>query len=183
MFQDQRSKKVILVAHCIFNQNAKMDKTAFYPGAATPVAELLVRSGVGVIQMPCPELGCLGLDRGVTAEEADQPFEKGNTKVVGLMKQDDVNSRCQILADSVIRQVEEYRKHGFTVVGLIGVSRSPSCGVDTTWGDDREIPGNGAFIRALQEGLAQINVTIPMAGIKVQEPEKAVKSVQSILGG
>jgi len=183
MFQDQRSRKIILVAHCILNQNAKMDKTAFYPGAATSVAELLVHSGVGIIQMPCPELCCLGLDRGVTAEEAAQPFEKGNTRVVEWMKRDEVSACCWKLAESVINQVQEYLKHGFKIAGLIGVSRSPSCGVGTTWGDDREIPGTGAFIRTLQEGLAQMDVTIPMVGIKVQDPEKAGKSVQSILDG
>lgn len=33
MFDDKRGKKLILVSHCILNQNAKLDECAHYPGA------------------------------------------------------------------------------------------------------------------------------------------------------
>jgi predicted secreted protein len=182
MFTDQRSRKVILVAHCILNQNAKMDKTAFFPGTALPVGEVLVKSGVGIVQMPCPELRCLGLDRGVSPEEAEMPFQKGNTRVVTQMKQEKALIRCQKLANGVVYQVEEYLKHGFAVAGVIGINRSPSCGVESTWGEDEEVPGSGAFIRVLVEGLAGKGIQLPMAGIKVQEPEQAVSILERMLG-
>lgn len=183
MFQDSRSRKVIFVAHCILNQNAKMDKTAFFPGAALPLGEWLVNSGMGLVQMPCPELRCLGLDRGVSKEEADLPFQKGNTRVVALMKREDVRTRCRKLAEGVIYQVEEYLKHDFQVMGVVGINRSPSCGVESTWGEDEEVPGCGAFIRALQEGLTERGIGLRMAGIKVQEPEQAVNIVERLLAG
>ena len=65
MFTDKRSKEIILVAHCILNQNAKLDECAFYPGVIREITQLLVDSGMGIIQMPCPELMFLGLDRDV----------------------------------------------------------------------------------------------------------------------
>ena len=52
MFSDSRSKKVILVSHCILNQNAKIDRCAVYPGAIKEAAQLLIESGTGILQMP-----------------------------------------------------------------------------------------------------------------------------------
>jgi predicted secreted protein len=180
MFQDKRSRKVILVAHCILNQNAKMDKTAYYPGAVSEVAQILIDSGVGIVQMPCPELHCLGLDR---REEtgSDVPFEKGNTHVVALMARDENRLIYNALAHSQIYQVEEYRKHGFEVLGILGINRSPSCGVESTWGDDREVSGSGVFIQALKAGLSQKGISIPILGIKPQEIEKAISVLKSVL--
>ena len=64
MFTDKRSKRVIFVAHCILNQNAISDGTADYPGSHVDIIRTLLDAQVGIIQMPCPELCCLGLDRG-----------------------------------------------------------------------------------------------------------------------
>jgi len=63
MFDDARSRRVVFVAHCILNQNAISDGTADFAGSFEPVVDALCRSGVGMCQMPCPELLCLGLDR------------------------------------------------------------------------------------------------------------------------
>jgi predicted secreted protein len=63
VFEDRRSKRVVLVAHCVLNQNVKLDACAHYPGAIEELAAELVRRGLGIVQLPCPELACLGLDR------------------------------------------------------------------------------------------------------------------------
>lgn len=42
MFTDRRSKKVILVAHCIINQNAKINACAYYPGIIREVMEIFL---------------------------------------------------------------------------------------------------------------------------------------------
>jgi hypothetical protein len=42
VFTDSRSKKVVFVAHCVLNQNAKIDRCARYPGAMRELAEYLV---------------------------------------------------------------------------------------------------------------------------------------------
>ena len=64
MFTDARSKRVIFVAHCLLNQNSISDGTADYPGANEEILQILLKAKVGIVQMPCPELCCLGLDRG-----------------------------------------------------------------------------------------------------------------------
>ena len=77
MFTDKRSKKVIFVAHCVLNQNAISDGTALYPSAHTDIIQKLLKSQVGIVQLPCPELLCLGLDRG-NPEGATSPVTVEN---------------------------------------------------------------------------------------------------------
>ena len=45
MFNDARSRRIMLVAHCLLNQNAKLDRCAFYPGAIREAALGLIDSG------------------------------------------------------------------------------------------------------------------------------------------
>ena len=64
MFTDGRSKRVIFLAHCLLNQNAISDGTAEVPAAHREILRTVLDARAGVVQMPCPELCCLGLDRG-----------------------------------------------------------------------------------------------------------------------
>jgi len=63
MFNDARSKKIIIVAHCLLNQNSISDGTADFPSQFVKIINLLMTNNIGIIQLPCPELTCLGLDR------------------------------------------------------------------------------------------------------------------------
>ena len=64
MFNDGRSKRVVFIAHCLLNQNSISDGTAVYPAAFKSTVRLLLDADAGIVQLPCPELCCLGLDRG-----------------------------------------------------------------------------------------------------------------------
>lgn len=54
----------MFVAHCVLNQNSISDGTACFPGCIPEIVDTLRAPDVGIVQMPCPELHCLGLDRG-----------------------------------------------------------------------------------------------------------------------
>lgn len=43
-----------------------------------------------------------------------------------------LRGRYRRLARQVVGEVEDYQRSGFTVVAIVGVGGSPSCGVDTT---------------------------------------------------
>ena len=137
MFTDARSKKVMLVAHCILNQNAKMDRCAYYPGAAREAGAMLVDSGVGLVQLPCPELMCFGL-----AREADPAIEptigEEDTRIARRLQDADAQAICRRLVDDLVYQVEEYAKNGFEVIGILGMNGSPPAarhgGDPTTFG-------------------------------------------------
>lgn len=178
MFTDIRSKRVIFVAHCVLNQNSISDGTADYPSANVDVIHALMDAQVGIIQMPCPELCCLGLDRG-NIYGAESPVVVENTRIRKEMQQAPASVRLVVLVDQVMLQIEEYYKHRFEIIGIVGINRSPCCGVDTTSDHDNEISGQGIFVAAIQKALAAKNLSIPVIGIK-STPD-AVKRVQALL--
>src|SRR2546421_12970451 len=49
-------KRVAFIAHCLLNQNAKVEGGAKRPGMWGPVIGLLRERGYVIRQMPCPEL-------------------------------------------------------------------------------------------------------------------------------
>jgi predicted secreted protein len=180
MFGDKRSKKVLLVAHCILNQNAKIDRCAYYPGAIKEVSRILVDADVGILQMPCPELFCLGLAREVKTG-MDTTVESEDTRVARRMAEDQAKTLCRKLAIDLIYQAEEYQKNGFELVGVIGINGSPTCGVETTWSNDQEKQGQGVFIQILDEASRRRNISLPMRGIKAYEPQQAIAVVRNLM--
>jgi predicted secreted protein len=180
LFEDNRSRKVVLAAHCVLNQNAKIDRCAHYPGVIREVAQLLLESGVGIVQMACPELLYLGLDR--QAEPgALVTIESEDTRVARRMAEAGGLELCRGIAEDLARQVEEYRKNGFEALGVIGVNGSPTCGVETGWSEDHEEPGPGVFIRELAAALGRRGISLPAHGIKAREPAQAVAAVAALL--
>ena len=165
MFTDGRSKKVIFLAHCLLNQNAISDGTAVCPAAFGELIQLLLDHEVGIVQMPCPELCCLGLDRG-DVHGAERPVVEENTRIRRAMEKDGPRQKREALADLVAEQVQEYHKHGFQVLGIVGANRSPNCGVETTSDFDREVEGRGAFMDAITQRLEAAGISVPMLGLK-----------------
>ena len=165
MFTDGRSKKVIFLAHCLLNQNAISDGTAVCPAAFWELVQLLLDREVGIVQMPCPELCCLGLDRG-DVHGAERPVVEENTRIRRAMEKDGPRQKREALADLVAEQVQEYHKHGFQVLGIVGANRSPNCGVETTSDFDREVEGRGAFMEAIAQRLEVAGISVPMLGLK-----------------
>ena len=155
MFEDGRSKKVVFIAHCFLNQNSISDGTAVYPAVFKNVIEFFMKADIGIVQMPCPEFCCLGLDRG-NIYGANTPVVIENTRIRAEMKKDIPNGQLDQLADYVVYQILEYLKYEFKVVGIIGANRSPNCGVDTTSDNNTEMKGMGLFME-----LSLIHISEP----------------------
>jgi predicted secreted protein len=120
MFEDKRSKRVLLTAHCVLNQNAKIDRCAHYPGMIKEVTTILIEIGVGIVQMPCPEILYLGLDRQVE-RGAPTTIESEDTRVGQRMVEDRGKTLCREIASDLVYQMEEYRQNGFEIVSLQSV--------------------------------------------------------------
>lgn len=178
MFNDGRSKKVVFVAHCFLNQNSISDGTAVYPAACRELVDFFINSNVGIVQMPCPELCCLGLDRG-NVRGADSPVVIENTRIRAEMKREPADKKLTELADHVVQQILEYHKSGFEIVGIIGANRSPNCGVNTTSDHNEEVAGRGLFIEKISCCLSKENLSIPMAGLKGSDT--IVEELQQLL--
>lgn len=180
MFSDKRSKKIVIVAHCILNQNSLSAGTACYPGCAREIIDVMGAAGFGMLQMPCPEVVCLGLARGRQGGSTLSILED-NTRIRALMTQGPALVKIEKLAHGIVSQITEYRRHDFDVRGVVAVNRSPTCGVDTTTVCGREAEGEGVFIEALRKALADSGLQLPMAGIKFFEPRSAVSTVRGLI--
>jgi predicted secreted protein len=180
MFSDGRSKKVILVSHCILNQNSISDGTADYPAANESVVNLLIKSGVGIIQMPCPETLCLGLDRG-DIHGGERPVIVENTRIRHSMEKNESVEIIINIVNQLIFQIEQYKKNGFTILGVVGINRSPSCGVNTTSRNNQEVGGEGVLIEILRDEFEKKGINIDMIGIKATETDEALKRIQKLI--
>ena len=182
VFTDARSKNIVFVAHCLLNQNSISDGTAEYPGSIRAIIDVLCKSDVGIVQMPCPELLCLGLDRG-NVDGAASPVVEENTRIRIMMGRNSAAEKMRRLVGDLVWQISEYRQYGFNVRGIIGVNRSPSCGVETTSKNNREVKGEGVFIEALRNELGKKRMHPRIVGIKALKVEKAVESIRQLIDG
>jgi len=166
-FDDCRSCKVVAVAHCLLNQNARSPGCAECPAAVEQLITGLMQRGIGIIQMPCPELHVICLYR------ADRDIRRELQSDEGLRI-------CRHLARGVVDQIAEYLACGMSFLGVLGKNNSPSCGVETTHNGGR-MPGRGVFIEQLAAELERRGLQIPMAGVLDAEPEAALRVVDGWL--
>jgi predicted secreted protein len=180
MFTDARSKTILFVAHCILNQNSISDGTATFPGSVKPIINLLLESGIGIVQLPCPELMCLGLDRG-NIDGGKSPVLVENTRIRAALEQKDASARLKAIVEPIVFQISQYLKYGFEIRGIVGINRSPSCGIATTSQNNQEVAGPGVFMEALGRELGKNGIHLKMVGVKDAEPEKSIQSVRRLI--
>ena len=163
-------RRVAFIAHCLLNQNAKVDEGAKCPAMWTPVIRLLREHGYVIRQMPCPELAFGGARRfwGVR-EQFDTPLYRRH---------------CRRLAKLVAAVMEPHVRAGDDIV-LIGIDSSPTMGVDFTpsaphWGgrpdrvedDSILVRGDGIFLEQLKAELAERGLPMPRStGIRHWHPD------------
>ncbi|MGZ8745938.1 MAG: hypothetical protein ACXWZ2_02645 [Mycobacterium sp.] len=132
---DQRSRRVILVSHCLLNQNTRYAGGATRAGAVAELVDELISAGHGIHQLPCPERLAWG---GVLKRHSLWLY---NSKGGPLYPLRGVLLRAFLwwtgivyarLARRVARDVTDYHRAGIEVAGIVGVGASPSCGVLTT---------------------------------------------------
>jgi len=163
---DNRSKKIVLVCHCVLNQNAKIEGIARYPGTFRPVVDRLLASEVGIYQLPCPEMTFFGISRwSAVKDQYSSPF---------------FWRHAQKLAERIADEVVDYERRAYRVLCVLGMNGSPACGVDLTpqpadelWGGRIPgapsrllVPDKGTFMEILSGVLAKQNLgVIPFIGL------------------
>jgi len=180
-----RGKKIVLVCHCILNSNSKVEGLATFSGALKDVVSDLIDGGIGIIQLPCPELTMLGIKRwGQTKEQYDNPFYR---------------KHCQELFKPFKNQIQNYIANGYNIVAILGINGSPSCGVDKTcsgvWGGELSgnpnidtmleeaslTEGSGIFIEEIKNLLELDGIVIPVVGLDEDNIEESLKIVKRLL--
>ncbi len=158
--EDVRSKKVAFLAYCLLDQNARAKGIAKYPGPVSEVVETLMENGVGLVQMPCPEL---------IYEDFNRPPRPKN-----WYDHEEFRSTCRKCAQNVAEQVGKYVKNDYHVVSILGVENSPSCAVKILPViEDRKrrwMRSKGIFIEELLKELGKRGLNnLPVIGIYIEE--------------
>lgn len=131
---DERGNRVLFMSHCLLDENVRYLGGAFHSGAV-PEALPLIRSGVGICQMPCPEMRAWG---GVHKNWMLRAYGLRDTPLYPLrhvlLRVFALYTRVSYwwLARSTAREIQRYHDAGVTVLGPVGIGASPSCGVNTT---------------------------------------------------
>ncbi|CAG36287.1 CD3072 family TudS-related putative desulfidase [Desulfotalea psychrophila] len=160
-----RSKKIIILCHCLLNSNAKITPLATCGGVYKSVVAQYIADGVGLVQLPCPESGYLGQNRwGMTRDQYNTLHFRKYCR--------------EILAPS-LNQIKAFVDAGYEIQGVIGMDGSPNCGVEETCigftggeiccQEDIErqrdnmsmVPGRGVFFEVLQEMLLAEEISLP----------------------
>ena len=172
MTPDKRSGKIVVVSHCILNVHSLEDNLAIYPGLEKEVVEALIEKGVGIFQIPCPEIQLGGIFRKALPKEAyDRPKIR---KAYGKS------------AEEIARTLSSYTKKGYQVKAVLGAEGSPTCGIDFVgrWKKNikgkREfprdvdfVPGMGVFMEELKTALEKTGIQPVWVGI----PGKSLRSI------
>lgn len=169
---DKRSGKIVVVSHCLLNVHSLEDNLAIYPGLEKEVVEVLIKKGVGIYQIPCPEIELSGIFRKALPKESyDHPK---------------IRKAYKNLAEEITKTLSSYTKKGYEISAVLGAEGSPTCGIGFVgrWKKDIEgkrefprdvefVPGMGVFMEEFKACLERIDVHPAWVGI----PGKSLRSI------
>jgi predicted secreted protein len=152
---DKRSRKVVFLSHCLLNENTRYLGGACRAGAIGEVVQACLDGGIGIVQMPCPEQHAWG---GVLkwrllwffGSQGTMRYRLRHLLLPVLLWY--TRRVYRKIARQVAEQVADYQSSGFTVVGIVGVEGSPSCGVCQTLDVNRSLDLVGQLPAAAHAG-------------------------------
>lgn len=114
------TKKIIVLSHCILNQNSVVNNWERASGGF-PIVQYILEKNIGIIQLPCPELIFKGINRPPMTYE-----EYNNTE--------GYRESCISLLSPVISQLKDYIHNKYEYIGVIGINESPNCSITSQQG-------------------------------------------------
>ena len=121
--------------------------------------------------MPCPELD----------------FDSFHRRPCQKKRYDNPQNRavCRRIAKQVVAQMQMLLEGGCVIEAIIGLERSPSCGVSklTAPPPQRIVTGQGIFIEELKVVMREAKIKIPIIGADVYRIGETVDKLANLLGG
>lgn len=164
----ERSRKVIFVSHCLLNQNVKSLGRERAQGAIKELVELFAESGVGIVQLPCPQLDFNG-----GLHRTSKQKEACDTKKY--------RDFCRNLSKLILQQIEKYLEKDYNVLGILGVEFSPTCAVHQLENGSRNVPGKGIFFEEFEGEMRKKNFQVPIVGVNLNNLFSSVEKLQALL--
>lgn len=154
------------------NVHCLEDDLAIYPGVEEEIVKLLIGKGVGIYQIPCPEIELSSIFR--------KPLPKDS------YEHEKIRKVYRELSETITDTLSSYVRKGYEITAVIGAEGSPTCGVDTVgkWKDNIQgkkefprdiefIPGSGVFIEEFKTALAAKNINPHFIGT----PGKSLRTI------
>lgn len=137
-----RNRRFVAVIECVLNQNARDVGAACAPAMDFPLLQLCHEHGIGIVQMPCPEIHALGFAR-----------ERAPGQGIGdALNSERSTKRCQALTQDIADRIETYLHQGYELVAVLGGNpESPGCAVHHA--NDGLDTHSGLLMRQLQHEL------------------------------
>lgn len=145
----------MVVAHCLLDANTRLHGLARYTGVHPAIVAEASERGLGIVQLPCPEVAHCGMKRWAASRE--QYDTVGYRRLCRDLLQPVVDTLAELVADGVVIEV------------VYGVAGSPSCGAQTTssgegggriegpWASER-VAGQGVMIAELESLFASAGI-------------------------
>ena len=132
---DDRGGRVVLLSHCLLNENTRYLGGAGRVGCVREIVEACATEGLGMVQLPCPEEAAWGgvLKRRLLLAYGSSRWLPHPVRRA-LLRASSTYTRIvyRRLARDTVRRVRDYRDSGLQVVAIVGVDGSPSCGLTRT---------------------------------------------------
>ena len=164
---DKRSRKIIVVTHCILNQNARLDDCAIFKGAIPELVNIMISRGYGIFQLPCPEMAAIDFKRSKRSKK--RPYIRDILELPLYRK------KCRAVAEYTAVQIKDYLKNGFYIPAVLGKDGSPACGVTGTSVKGVQVKGTGVFIEELRKSFKKHKIKTPIIGMSDHSPEQLKK--------
>lgn len=179
-----RNKKIVLIMHCILNGNSKVEGLANYEGSMKEIINLFIDAGVGIIQLPCPEMAMYGIKRW---EHVKEQFDTLTYR-----------EKCRELIIHTVQQLVDYDKNGYSIVCLVGLDGSPSCGVNKTcsskWGGSFQcfekeqllprvdyINEAGIYVEEIEKVFKENNLDVPFISVDEMDFKSSIKNIETFI--
>lgn len=135
--EDRRSKRVVFLSHCILNENVRYLGGACRAGCIREIVEQCIETDLGIVQMQCPEQRAWGgvLKRYLLMAyglKFRHPLIYRFSRTLLPIAVWYTRLVYRYMARQVASQIEDYLTSGFSVIAVVGIDGSPSCGVSTT---------------------------------------------------
>ena len=152
---DGRSKRFVAAIECILNQNARDMGAATYPAMNGKILQICMDYDVGILQIPCPEMAFLGLDR----------KRPQGQSLRAAMNTNSGHLCCQKLSVELADRVEDYVNNGYNFLAVLGGNvESPGCAVH--YGNAGLAHNSGIFMQEFYKELQNRHIIIPFRGIR-----------------
>jgi predicted secreted protein len=165
--RDMRGGRVVAVIECVLDQNARDAGAAVSPAMNVELLALCQQHAVGIVQLPCPEIACLGWTR-------QRP---PGTGIAQALDTDAHRATCARLAEDAAQRLQARAGAGCPVLAVVGGNeRSPGCAVH---GGCLQ-PGSGLLMHELQRALRARGLDPPFCSLRDADPALQAQDLQAL---